>query len=290
VRNVAAAIVLAVAAGLGGFASNGVPTAAAASPVKVVIIVGPTGSATASYRIGADAAYAEAIKYTPNVVRLYSPIATWTAVKAATAGASIVVYLGHGNGWPSPYTNDPLYTTKDGFGLNATANNGDSNTKYYGEPSIATLSLAPNAVILLNRLCYASGNSEPGNAEPTKTVAKQRADNYAAAFLKAGARGVIADGHISSVAYYIRALFTSHLTLDQLWRAAPNYHAHTFAFASVRNPGFTVEMDPDNLASSYYRSLSGALTLSADSVTHLAPLTGFVAEPARTVTRTTGTR
>ena len=34
-------------------------------------------------------------------------------------GASIVIYFGHGNGWPSPYTYDPKYTTKDGFGLNA---------------------------------------------------------------------------------------------------------------------------------------------------------------------------
>jgi hypothetical protein len=290
VRNVVAAIVLALAAGLGGLAPNGVAGAAAASGVKVVLIVGATGSATASYRIGADAAYAEAIKYTPNVIKVYSPRATWAAVKAAVAGASIVVYLGHGNGWPSPYPNDAAYTGKDGFGLNATANNGDSNLKYYGEASIATLGLAPNAVILLNRLCYASGNSEPGNPEPTKSVAKQRADNYATAFLKAGARAVIADGHMSSVAYYIRALFTSHLTLDQLWRAAPNYHAHAFAFPSVRSPGFTVEMDPDNLASGYYRSLSGNVALAADAVTHAAPLTGFVPQPARIVSRTTGTR
>ena len=125
------------------------------------------------------------------------------------AGASIVVYLGHGNGWPSPYTYDPLFTTKDGFGLNATAGAGDYNVKYYGEPSIASLALAPGAVVILNRLCYASGNSEPGNAEPTVSVARQRADNYAAGFLKAGAAAVIADGH-GSADTYIRSLFTTH--------------------------------------------------------------------------------
>ena len=32
--------------------------------------------------------------------------------------------MGHGNGWPSPYTYDPNYTTKDGFGLNATCRRG----------------------------------------------------------------------------------------------------------------------------------------------------------------------
>ena len=83
------------------------------------------------------------------------------------SGASIVIYFGHGNGWPSPYTYDPEYTTKDGFGLNATAGNGDYNNKYYGEPYVSTLDLAPNAVVLLHHLCYASGNSEPGHAAPS---------------------------------------------------------------------------------------------------------------------------
>ena len=47
---------------------------------KVAIIVGATRATTASYRTYADEIYAEAIKYTPNVVRVYSPNATWTRV------------------------------------------------------------------------------------------------------------------------------------------------------------------------------------------------------------------
>src|SRR4029077_450296 len=173
-----------------------VPSAAAATGgPKVVIIVGATHSATPGYRTDADVIYAEAIKYTSNVIRVYSPNATWTAVKAAVTGASVVVYLGHGNGWPSPYGNDAAYTTKDGFGLNATAGAGDYNNTYYGEPSIATLRFAPGAIVIPNHLCYASGNSEPGNPEPTISVARQRADNYSAAFFKAGAAAVIAEGH-----------------------------------------------------------------------------------------------
>ena len=183
-------------AAAGTFVPAAAPSAHAASGPKVAIIVGATHGTTSTYRTYANQVYAEAIKYTSNVVKVYSPNATWSAVKSAVNGASIVVYMGHGNGWPSPYIYDPDYTTKDGFGLNATAGDGDYNNKYYGEPSIRTLTPAPNAVVLLMHLCYASGNSEPGDADPTLTVAKQRVDNYAAAFLKTNARAVIADGHV----------------------------------------------------------------------------------------------
>ena len=137
-----------------------------------MIVVGATHGATAGYRSNADAAYAEAIKYTSHVTKVYSPNATWTKVKAAVKGANIVIYFGHGNGWPSPYTYDPKYTTKDGMGLNADLNGdgklSDYENKYYGEPYMAQLALAPNAIVLLHNLCYASGNSEPGGAAPSR--------------------------------------------------------------------------------------------------------------------------
>jgi flagellar hook assembly protein FlgD len=271
-RKLSSALVGVLLAGLGVFAPAAAPAALAAAPVnpKVAIIVGATHGATASYRSYADQVYAEAIKYTPNVVRVYSPRATWAAVKAAVNGASIVVYFGHGNGWPSPYTYDPKYTTKDGFGLNYD-NNGDgklsdSELKYYGEPSIATLTPAPNSVVLLFHLCYASGNSEPGGAAPTVSVARQRADNYASAFLKAGARAVLVDGHSHSP-YYIWSLFSTKQTIDQLWRKAPNFHNHVLSYASVRSPGYTEQLDPDNATSGFYRSLTGKTTLRTEDVT-----------------------
>ena len=227
---------------------------AASGDPRVVIIVGATHGMTADYRARADEAYAEAIKYTSNVVKVYSPDATWANVKAAVAGASIVIYMGHGNGWPSPYPLDPNYTTKDGFGLNATAGAGDYNNKYYGEPSVATLGLAPGAIVLLNSLCYASGNSEPGNPEPTVPVARQRTDNYAAGFLKAGAAAVLADGHAGPVGY-LRGLFTTHQTLDEMWRNQANANGNVVSFASSRTPGATAFQDPNTPTSGFYRSL-----------------------------------
>jgi S-layer homology domain len=240
-------------------------------PTKVVIIVGPTHGATDGYRADADQAYAEAIKYTTNVQKVYSPNATWSKVKNAVVGANIVIYFGHGNGWPSPYTYDPDFTTKDGFGLNATAGNGDSNTKYYGEPSVSTLDLAPGALILLHHLCYASGNSEPGNPAPSKSVAKQRVDNYGAGFLKAGVAAVIADGH-RGAEDYLTALFTTDQTLADLWRSQPNYHGHEFGFGSSRTPGMTALMDPDTSTGGYYRSFIGnPATTTADVRTGTQP-------------------
>jgi hypothetical protein len=249
-RKTAAALAFALVVSLG----IAVPSVGAAvGDPKVVIIVGATHGSTASYRLKADRAYAEAIKYTSNVVKVYSPYATWAKVKATVVGASVVIYFGHGNGWPSPYTYDAQYTTKDGFGLNATSGAGDYNNKYYGEPYVSTLDMAPGAIVLLHHLCYASGNSEPGQAEPTVSVARQRADNYAAGFLKAGAAAVIADGH-AGAENYLRALFTTHQSIEDLWRGQPNANGNVVSFPSVRTPGTTVHQDPNTPTSGFYRS------------------------------------
>ena len=109
---------------------------------KVVIVVGATESTTASYRSDADAIAAEAIKWTPNVVKVYSPNATWAVVKAAAQGASIFVYLGHGNGFPSPYGSTLVPDKEDGMGLNTTLGLGDTDKKYYGESCIDGLAAA----------------------------------------------------------------------------------------------------------------------------------------------------
>ncbi len=277
-RHAALALVLAFVATIGAVApSQRVPMAAAGSAPKVAIIVGAVHGQTDSYRRRGEEAYAEAIKWTPNVVKVFSPNATWSAVKAAVNGASIVIYMGHGNGWPSPYTYDPNYTTKDGFGLNAAAGQGDNNTKYYGEPYIRTLTPAANAIVLLHHLCYAAGNSEPGQPQPTLSVAKQRADNYASAFLLAGARAVIAEGH-SGPDYYLRMLFTSQQTVEQMWMTSPNFHANEFSFSSVRSPGYTVTMDPEEPTSDYYRAITTTAALTTVDVTG-APYSAGIGEP-----------
>ncbi len=277
-----AVLAAAVLAAIVTFAAPAAPEVrAAGGGVKVAIIVGATHGSTAGYRSDADQVYREAIKYSSNVVRIYSPNATAARVRNAVAGASIVVYMGHGNGWPSPYTFDPAYSTKDGFGLNADLNGdgklSDYENKYYGEPWIRDLNPAPNAVVLLFHLCYASGNSEPGNPDPTLSVAKQRVDNYGAGFLRAGFKAVVAIGH-SNDPYYIDGLFTTRQTIDEYFRNAPDAHDNVTTYASSRTPGYQFAMDPDR-PGDYYRSVVGKLSLRTQDVTG-APFADTSADPA----------
>jgi hypothetical protein len=255
-----------------------VPSEAAAAEPKVVIIVGATHGTTPRYREFADRAYAEATKYTSNVVKVYSPNATWARVKSAVSGASVVIYFGHGNGWPSPYTFDPAYTTKNGFGLNAAEGNGDYNNKYYGEPYVSTLDFAPGAVVMLHHLCYAAGNSEPGQPEPTISVAQQRVDNYAAGFLKAGAAAVIADGHAGPEGY-LQAMFTTQQPIESMWANQPNANGNIVSFPSVRTPGATAFQDPSTPTSGFYRSVvvrSSGVVIGEPAIVVGEPATGGV--------------
>jgi len=271
VRRLLAGLLAGVLA-LSGAASLVAPSVAAAVAVnpKVVLVVGATHATTPTYRAWMEVTYRAVRQYTSNVLRIYSPNATWSAVKSAMAGASIVVYMGHGNGFPNPYVTFPRPDVQNGMGLNAVAGQGDSNTKYYGESYMDDVRLAPNAVVILSHNCYASGNSEPGNPEPSLSVAKARLDNFAAGFIRAGARAVIADGH-GDPDPYITALFTTRQTIEQIWRAAPDRHDNVFTFASVRSSGYTAFSDPDHASGStytgFYRSLVARPDLRSEDVT-----------------------
>ena len=247
-----------------GYAATPAPVAAATN-MNVVIVVGPAGSSTAKYIRRAKSYADQAREYGATVTEIYSPNATWSKVKSATKGANILIYLGHGNGYPSPY--GPFSAlTKDGLGLNRSAGNGHNNVKYYGEYYVKTyIDLAPNAVVILNHLCYASGNSEWGAANPTKAVAMKRADNFAAGFLRTGAKAVFAEG-IDSVSYVLSGLFNTDRTIAEIFTSASSWTgARDFKFKSVRSPSYTVWMDP-YAPSRYYRSVVGTLTLTAADV------------------------
>jgi hypothetical protein len=229
-------------------------TPAAAAGPKVVIVVGPTNGATAKYLERAKTIAAQARSLGASVTEIYTPRATWARVAAAAQGAKLFVYLGHGSGYPSPYTYRTA--TSDGMGLNPFLDSGTTTpVKYYGEGLIAsTIRFAPGAVVLLNHLCYASGNAEPGMANPSWTVARQRVDNYASGFIGAGAGAVIADAY-ADVTFEVRAILAGQNMLAA-WRANPAYNGHERSFASTRRPGFTNYLDPDGTSSNFYRAIT----------------------------------
>ncbi|HJP89403.1 MAG TPA: hypothetical protein VJ850_10250 [Candidatus Limnocylindrales bacterium] len=247
--------------------SNTSVATAYVSNAKVVIVVGAVESNTTSYRAKGDAIYAEAIKYTPNVTKIYSPNATWAVVKAAAQGANIFVYAGHGYGFPSPYRPVLSPSVQDGMGLNEIGGIDDNDKKYYGETSIANeIRLAKNAVVLLNGLCYSAGASEDGDPEPTMPVARQRVDNFASGFIKAGARVVVAQSWTSGVTYMIRSIFTTNQTIEQMWENAPNAQGHDQSFTPVRNPQFEGRVDPDTWTTGFHRSIVGAMSMRTTDV------------------------
>jgi hypothetical protein len=182
----------------------------AAAPVgavtqqKVVIIVGPTGAQTTDYRSKGDAIYAAAVAAGATAVKVYSPNATWAKVKAAVNGANIVVYLGHGNGYPNPYGSIEYTDRTNGWGLNRTTTNGDSDNwsttmvycgekvlrgmltssddaarlTYCGGTANDGITPAANWVMIYNSACYAPGASEGWDTPATEPVAMQRVRNY----------------------------------------------------------------------------------------------------------------
>jgi len=104
----------------------GTPVAAAGE--KVVIIVGPVGTLTDSYRSKANKVAEAATAAGATVVKVYSPNATWTNVKTAVNDADVIVYFGHGNGYPNPYGSNELTDRSNGWGLNTKTTNGDKDS------------------------------------------------------------------------------------------------------------------------------------------------------------------
>ena len=253
-------MVLATVLALGGLTAT--PRTADAAGAKVVIVVGPAHSSTAKYIDAARRLASQARSYGATVHEIYSPNATLSKVRSVAQGANLLIYLGHGNGHPSPYGAFSRYT-KDGMGLNRTAGNGHANLRYYGEYYMSNyIDLAPNAVVVLNRLCYASGNSEPGMALPSKATAVKRVDNYGAGFLRTGARAVFAEG-IASTGFVLSGLFRTGRTMKEIFWSDPTAtRSYAFSFSSVRTTGKKAILDPSR-PGKYYRSVIGDLAMTA---------------------------
>jgi hypothetical protein len=194
------------------------PARATVAPVKVALIVGPMGSATAQNRARADALAANVTALGATVTKAYSPNATYAKVRAAVAGANIVVYMGHGNGYPNPYNSNLMSDRDNGWGLNTTTTHGDADSwsagtmVYCGEKALAGQltstdgpdqrkycvgAIAPAAgwVMVFVGACYAAGNNEMGQPVAANSVAKLHLAYYSRPYITAlHASGYFAGG------------------------------------------------------------------------------------------------
>ena len=137
-------------------------------PRKVVIVVGPVGGATANYRTAPTSSPTRLAATAHRSPRSTAPTPRGRASVTPSSGANVLIYLGHGNGWPSPYY--PFSTTSQ-------ERHGPQRHRVAtGTPTRSTTASTTwpgwtwptNAVVVLNRLCYASGNNEWGASNPTK--------------------------------------------------------------------------------------------------------------------------
>ena len=212
-----------------------IPAPAAATgdaPPQVAIIVGPVGELTPTYVALAERAATAAASQGAAVTRAYSPNAKPEQVLAAVEGANIIVYFGHGTGFPNPYAATLNPETVNGWGLQGPRARGthedsyaDGTLAYYGEAWIARHARpAPGFVMIYSNVCYAPGASEPGHASPTPKEASSRAGGYARTPLAMGASAVFATDFYAGAAELVGQLLSSPtLSYGDIVRSGAHY-------------------------------------------------------------------
>lgn len=263
------AVILAIVALLlTSSALNLVDGATAAGPKKAVVVAGPVHSQTEKFLGYASDIAAAAEAQGMEVIRIFHPNAPAVRVKNLAQGADLFVYVGHGNGWPSAF-GEFQEETKNGLGLDAAdpESRSPDTVIYKGADWLReNVVLAPDAVVILSHLSYASGNASSGAEIPTRDVAVQRVDNFANGFLSIGARVVWALGWQPG-ADIIDALQREDSTMDAVfmtrYREEVNPrngwigHAPAY-YDSVRIPGARIHIDEDP-TEGYLRAVTGDL-------------------------------
>ncbi|MEX1278000.1 MAG: hypothetical protein WEI16_02970, partial [Chloroflexota bacterium] len=168
---------------------------AGAAGQKVAIIVGPVGGGSIqdNYLNRGEQIAAAAEARGATAVRVFSPNATWANAMAAVNGANIIVYIGHGSGYPNPYGPTLLTDRTNGWGLNRIAgadsadptghgHNLSTQMVYCGEAALegkpltsynsaycsgGPIAPAPGFVMVYSNACYAPGAGETEETTPS---------------------------------------------------------------------------------------------------------------------------
>lgn len=245
----------------------------------MTIIVGPVGLAlTPTYLELAEQAARVAEAGGATVRRAYSPNATPDRVLEAVARANIVIYFGHGTGFPNPFSATPDSATVNGWGLqgpNARGTHDDSSADgtlaYYGEAWIAAHARpAPGFVMIYSNVCYAPGAGEGGHPPSTPAEARQRAGGYARTPLAMGASAVFATDFYAGAAELVdRLLSNPTMTYGDIVRSTRHYLAEGVTIQPHPNAGgaeLWLQRSPYFAGKSdYWFSFSGDPTASFSS-------------------------
>jgi putative cell wall-binding protein len=232
------------------------PAPVAASSARVAVIVGPVGSLSNTYRTMADRVADAAAAAGASVAKAYSPSATWANVKAAVNGANVVVYFGHGNGFPNPYSAAQNTDRVNGWGLNTATTNGDADSwangtlVYCGEKTLlGTLASSDGAAQRQHcggvnagpitpapgfTMVYAQAHYAPGFGEryvqstplTTLTEAQQRVRNYSRPILELGGT-YLATAYGDAHEIVTRLLTQGSSTYGDIFRAGRGYSPST---------------------------------------------------------------
>jgi hypothetical protein len=198
-RALAFALTFAASFVLGALPGTGPQPVAAAAP-KVAVIVGPSEITDSNYHPAAKKLKATAEAAGATVDLRYC--ATPAEAKQAANGANVIVYFGHGNGYPNPYSNTKYTDRVNGWGLRQPAKPWDGKSceddvlQYYGEDHLTGklstfgwgaggITPAANFVMVYSNACYAPGAGEKRPA-PAESVALDRVANYSAPMLSLG--------------------------------------------------------------------------------------------------------
>ena len=210
------------------------PAPARAAGQRVAIIVGPAGSVTDTYIGYADTTAAAATAAGATVVKAYSPNASAANVLAAVAGANIIVYYGHGNGFPNPYSTTVDPNSVNGWGLQGPGAKGthedswsNGTLKYYGEAWIAANARpAPGFVMIYANACYAPGASEGWDTPATEDVAKARVNYYSRGVLGMGAGAYFATDFYRGAATLVTKILTAPtMAFGDIFKSEPKFVA-----------------------------------------------------------------
>jgi len=256
-----AVLALALLASSAAFLATPSPSAAATQ--KVAIIVGPTAISTSSYVPYADQIAATASAAGATVVKAYCANATPAKVLAAVQGANIIVYLGHGNGFPNPYsaTLDP--NSVNGWGL-AKGLTGctDTNLKYYGEAWIkANAHPAAGFNMIYSNACYTPGAGETRGA--TEATAKARVGYYSRTVLGMGARAYFASDMWQGSAKLVDLILRNPgMTYGNIFKAGNGFNAtalRTFTHPNLGAPDqvWIQKTTASSLGTDYWYAFAG---------------------------------